>query len=120
MSDEKVIHAFKAPEDIPPCPMDVKSSSPVYHCSHPSLEIDTHERSIRCTKCGAMLDPFDYLAKNGLSIQEAWRNHDLMRRRIREMHESIERLTKEEKRLKAAIRRAKEKMPVQLDVRGKL
>ena len=120
MTDDKVIHAFKAPGDVPECPIDVVSSSSVYHCSHQSLEIDTHERTIRCSKCGAVLDPFNYLATNGRAIKLAWQDHDAVRRRVGEMRESIERLAREEKRLKAAVKRAREKLPVQLDVRGKI
>lgn len=116
--NEKVIHAFKAADDLPPCPIQVKSSSPVYHCDHRSLQIDVHERSIRCDACGAVLDPFSYLVKNGQSLQMAWQDYRAVRERVKSLNESIERLVREEKRLKALIRRTKDKLPERLDVRG--
>ncbi|ULU26613.1 hypothetical protein [Dyella terrae] len=118
MSDEKVIHIFKPSDDLPPCPMEVKSSSPVFHCNHRSLQIDTHERTVRCDACCAMLDPFDYIARNGQSLQMAWRDYRIVRDRIKALNESVERLAREEKRLKASIRRTKQKIPDRLDVRG--
>lgn len=118
MSDEKVIHAFRPADDLPACPIDVTSSSPVYHCEHRSLQIDLHERTVRCDACGAMLDPFNYLARNGQSLQMAWRDYRSVRNRIKALNESIERLVREEKRLKAAVKRAKDKVPDRLDVRG--
>lgn len=118
MSDEKIIHVFRQADDLPPCPMDVTSSSPVYHCDHRQLQIDTHDRTVRCDACGATLDPFTYLARNGQSLQMAWRDYRAVRDRIKALNESIERLMREEKRLKAAVKRAKDRLPDRLDVRG--
>jgi hypothetical protein len=120
MSDEKIIqHAFGAAKELPDCPIRVESSSPIFHCNHPALAIDTHERAIRCAKCDAVLDPFDYLANCGRSIQMAWRDYKYTRAEITRLNESVDRLKREEKRLKASIRRQQQKAPI-LDVRGGL
>lgn len=116
MSDDKVIRPFDKVAEIPACPIEVKSSSPVFHCSHGQLEIDVYERTVRCSQCGAMLDPFDYLAKQGQELKFMWGRYREVKKRIHELNESVDRLAREEKRLKASIRRNKEKLPV-LDVR---
>ena len=116
MSDEKVVHAFGKATDVPDCPIKITSTSPVFHCSHGRLEIDTHERAIRCAECGAALDAFDYLTRQGQELNFMWVQYRHVKQRIKALNESVDRLAREEKRLKASIRRAKEKLPV-LDVR---
>ena len=116
------IRSLPGVESIPECPMELISShnKQLYHCDHASLIIDVHERSIRCAKCGASLDPFDYLAGTGQQIQRAWADYKSVRSRIQDFNESIARLQREEKRLKALVKRLQDKSATKLDVRGGL
>lgn len=116
MSDDKVVHAFGTAADVSDCPIKLTSSSRVFHCSHGQLEIDQHERTIRCADCGAMLDAFNYLVNQGQELRFMWQRYREVKQRITALNESVDRLAREEKRLKASIRRNKEKLPV-LDVR---
>lgn len=119
MSDDNKITQLHKADALPECPIRVHSTSPVYHCGHNALVIDSHERSIRCAKCDAVLDPFDYLASCGRNIQLAWRDYKYMRDEIRKLNESVGRLKREERRLKASIKRQQQKTTV-LDVRDGL
>lgn len=119
MSEDNVISAF-AGRELPPCPMTVTNSTNNLICNHPSLLIDTHDRSIRCAKCNAVLDAFNYLATNGASIQRAWAEARFVRSEIEKLNESVDRLKREEKRLKALVRRLQDKSASRLDVRGGL
>jgi|SRR5690348_14446423 len=114
--DGKVVLAFGSATEVPDCPIKLTNSSPVFHCRHGQLEIDVHERSIRCAECGATLDAFDYLAVQGGELNFMWQRYREVKQSIHRLNESVDRLTREEKRLKASIRRNKEKLPV-LDVR---
>ena len=116
------IRSLPGVEGIPECPMELVSSrsKQIYYCDHPSLIIDVHERSIRCAKCDAALDPFDYLERSGNQIQRAWDDYKAVRRRISDFNESIARLQREEKRLKALVKRLQDKSATKLDVRGGL
>lgn len=120
MSDN--IRSLPGVEGIPDCPMELVSSrsKQIFYCDHPSLIIDVHERSIRCAKCDAALDAFDYLASTGQQIQCAWADYKAVRNRINDFNESIARLQREEKRLKALVKRLQDKTASKLDVRGGL
>ena len=116
------IRSLPGVEGIPECPMELVSSrsKAIYHCEHASLIIDAHERSIRCAKCDAALDPFNYLASTAQHIQCAWRDYKSVRSRISDFNESITRLQREEKRLKALVKRLQDKSATRVEVRGNL
>lgn len=118
MNEDKIM-AFPKADALPECPVKVTSSAQQY-CRHPSIVIDVHDRSIRCSKCDAALEAFDYLTQNGAEIQRAWADHKAMQRRVGELNESVVKLLREEKRLKALVRRLQDKTATKLDVRGGL
>jgi hypothetical protein len=111
------VRVLKIAGELPDCPVTIKHQ-PFGFCNHASLVIDEHEREIRCAKCNAALDPFDYLHKNGAQIQSAWRNYKFVRNRIDELNVSVDKLRAEEKRLKASVRRLQAKPGVTLNTRG--
>jgi hypothetical protein len=120
MSDEKVIHAFPAnelPENlmaIEPKPVGVP-----YFCDHPAVRLNEHNRTVNCAKCGASLDPFNFLRNEARTIQRAWENHRAAQQKVNELNARIEALTKEEKRLRAQVKRLQEKSGEVLQVRGR-
>src|SRR6185312_10759448 len=107
VSDEKVVHAFPGSE-LPENPMQIERSK-VMFCSHENIRLVEHDRTVHCVKCGATLDPFNFLFNNALVIRQAWTNHRLANEKVRELSDRIGALMKEEKRLRALVKRLQEK-----------
>ena len=120
MSDDNVIHAFK-PAELPEQTLAIEKhppGKPIY-CDHGSLRIDAFDRTIACAKCGQMLGPFDFLHKSAHVINRAWQDHASVRRDMSDMQDRVTALKKEEKRLKAMVKRLGDKTETVIDVRGK-
>lgn len=120
MSDEKVIHAFRGSE-LPENPLQIEPRDPrlPYYCEHADVRLNEHDRTIHCAKCGAALDPFNFVRDNARTIQRAWDNHRTANAKVRELSERIGVLAKEEKRLRAQVKRLQDKSGEVLSVRGK-
>jgi hypothetical protein len=90
-------------------------------CRHEAVLIDVHTRSIRCAevKCGAVLDPFDFLVSNARTVSSAWSNYHEMQRRVSELAERVHELKKEEQRLRAMVKRLQDKTGAVMSMRGK-
>mgnify|MGYP000328965747 FL=1 len=89
-------------------------------CSHEAVTLDEHTRTIVCAnvKCGAVLDPFNFLANQGNTIQRAWSAYRQAMQQANEVAERVSVLKKEEQRLRAMVKRLQEKVPV-LNTRGR-
>ena len=118
MSDDNVIQAFRLASPLPECGVQVQPDRS--YCRHPAILIDEHCRSITCKKCGGALDAFDYLRQNGRELQRMWSDYKLVEERVKAMQSSIETLLREEKRLKASVRRLRDRAGDALDVRKPL
>jgi len=90
-------------------------------CSHPAIVLDHHTRSVHCAdlKCGAVLDPFNYLLNNANTLQRAWSNYREASRQASEAAERVSVLKKEEQRLRAMVKRLQEKSGAVVNVRAK-
>lgn len=119
MSDDNVIHAFGKADELPENLLQVRRD-PTMYCAHASILLDEHDRSVQCCKCGATLDAFDFLRLNGLHIQMAWQNYRQAKSHVEALNESVSKLQREEKRLKALVKRLQDKTGAKLDVRGPL
>ena len=119
MSDNIVVHAFPAAE-MPENLMAIAPRSPgvPYFCGHEAVTLDEHARMINCSRCGATLEPFNFLQSNARTIQMAWHNYRDATNKLAELNERITILGKEEKRLRAQVKRLQEKTGGVLDVRG--
>lgn len=119
MSADNVIHAFKSAE-LPEQTLVIEKppAGKPYFCAHDSLRIDAHERVVNCAKGGQTLDPFDFLLSNAVTLQRAWQDHASVKRDLGEILDRVTELKKEEKRLRAQIKRLDGKVTV-VDVRGK-
>lgn len=93
--------------------------APWSYCSHQAIRLNEHARSVNCVKCQAVLDPFEFLKYNALSLQSAWQRHDEVRRKIAELMARVDALSKEEKRLRATVKRLNEKSGETVLVRSK-
>lgn len=91
-----------------------------FYCEHPAIRLDAHERMVHCTKCGARLDPFDFLHSNARTITSAWHNYDQAKAQVRDIAERISVLKKEEKRLRGVVKRLQDKSGEVLSVRPKI
>lgn len=119
MSDEsKVVKAFPMAE-LPENPLQIESRNPhsPYFCKHDSVRLNEHERTIHCACCGAALDPFDFVLDNAKTIQRAWEGYRITTNMISELNQRVDVLKKEEKRIRAQIKRLNDKSGI-ISVRG--
>lgn len=74
-------------------------------CGHHQILLDQGRRMIECSKCGQVIDPFEYL----LDWAYGDRNLNYIRSRIREeikeIHPILEELKKDERNTRARIKR---------------
>lgn len=76
------------------------------YCRHPGMYVNEQERQCRCQKCGAVLDPFDYLLSVAKRETTMAGNINALREEERSRRENIEKLIVIERNAKARIRRA--------------
>lgn len=110
--NDKVVHAFPT-SDLPENLMQIepRKASAVFFCSHEAIRIDPHDRLVFCVRCDATLDPFNYLLKNADQIRTAWDNYKQAKLKVDDLHERIQVLSKEERRLKDRVKRLQDKFP---------
>lgn len=116
MSDN--VKQFPGAEPLPANPVTLEVP-PFGHCAHDLITLDGHNRTVRCTTCSKVLDPFNFLKDNAATLQVAWRNYRMVVEQVRQKNETVEILAKEEKRLKALIKRHKEKVEPAIDIKGR-
>jgi cell shape-determining protein MreC len=117
MSDN--VRAFPGNSELPENPLQM--TPPRYgFCAHASIVLDDHTRSLSCSdpKCGAVLDPFDYLRQNASTLQRAWSNYRHVNAQAHEIAERVSVLKKEEQRLRAMLKRLQEKTGAVISTRG--
>ena len=122
MSDEGNVTRFPGSpgvQELPENPLQL-APRPFKYCGHDAVLLDEHSRTVTCTECGALLDPFDYLRSNARTISSAWALHAHMRQEIAVLVERVDTLKKEEKRLRAMVKRLQEKSGAVLATRGKV
>jgi len=116
MSDDKVLQ-FPGGGELPEQTILIERDQHRY-CNHEKISLDPHARAVICVICGATLDPFDFLVKNGITLQRAWSDHKSVKAKISELMGRVMFLKKQKASLEASVRRLKDKVPV-LDTRGK-
>lgn len=118
MSDDKVVRAFpvaEIPENL--LAIEPRGAGVPYFCAHESVSLNEHDRVVNCARCGATLDPFNFLLSNARTIQMAWQNYREAQRKVSELNERIAVLAKEEKRLRAQVKRLQDKTGGVLNLR---
>lgn len=67
------VQRFPGATALPDNPMELAPRRPGW-CNHNAVTLDEHTRTVTCAdpKCGAVLDPFNFLASNAHTIQRAW------------------------------------------------
>lgn len=80
------------------------------NCKHYSIEIDEQRREITCTRCGATLDPFDWLLAVALREENIAQRANWMEVEIRSARKGLAALKKEERLTKARLRNARRQL----------
>ena len=109
------ITQFPGAGELPPCPLQIKRAQGF--CTHPEIRLDDHTRTVECVQCGATLDPFDFLRKNAITLQQAWISHSVLKQDVDRLVERVTALKKEEAKLKARIATAKKKVGGEVVIR---
>ena len=115
MSDN-IIHAFPA-KVLPDCPVDVER--PSVWCLHPAITIVEHDRLVICSKCGAAIDPYEYLRSQALAIRRGWDAYRMVMHQEKQKRDQVEQLDKVRKRLAAQVKRLQAQAPgVSVDLKS--
>lgn len=115
---DNVVRAFPAaemPENL--LAIEQRPAGVPYFCNHEAVTLNEHDRVVNCTRCGATLDPFSFLMSNARTIQMAWSNYKEAKHKVAELHDRIAMLAKEEKRLRAQVKRLQDKTGGVLNLR---
>lgn len=110
MSTDKVVSPFPArdmPENL--LAIEPRNSAVPYFCTHEAVTLNAHDRTVNCARCNATLEPFNFLMDNARTIHMAWQNYREARTRVSDLNDSIAILAKEEKRLRAQVKRLQKK-----------
>jgi hypothetical protein len=89
---------------------------PGKHCRHAQVLVCTEQRRVECGTCGAVLDPFDVV--HGFASKE--RHFRQWEKEALDEAAKVERLKKEEKRIKARLGTARTRLPPEAPVDGEL
>ena len=112
-----VIRAFPGAE-IPEQPVVLEREWHSF-CAHEQIALNEHSRTVRCTKCEKVFDPFSFLQNDVAKLQQAWQRHKEVRASLDDLIQRVEALKKEEARLKARIKTARPKAEPVIDVRNR-
>lgn len=110
MSTNDNVTAFPGMHDTPDNPMQMAPRQPGW-CRHDAVILDEHTRTIQCAdpKCGAVLDPFNFLKNQAHTISSAWHAYSQRMRQANEVADRVTVLKREEQRLRAMVKRLQEK-----------
>lgn len=99
--------SFPGSGELPENPLQIERTRGF--CAHDAVRLDEHSRTVTCTACNAVLDPFDFLRSNALTLKNAWDSHRYVSQQLRELQDRVTTLKREEARLKARIKTAQAK-----------
>lgn len=84
------------------------------YCRHDSVWVDEKERTLRCRRCDAMVEPFNYILHLCETENRYTENVRHLRREEKQRRQNIEKLILIERNAKSRIRRAGHKAPLPL------
>lgn len=116
--NDKVVQAFPG---LPENPLQIeKVTRTPFYCQHEAIRINSHERTVHCATCNAALDPFDFLLNSAATLRRAWENHKSASTMVAELNDRVMFLKKEEKRLRAQVKRLQDKTGEVVQYRGEV
>lgn len=83
-------------------------------CTHDAVLVNDKERTLRCRRCEALLDPFDYVVSLCDTESRYIENVKYLRREEKQRRQNIEKLIQIERNAKARIRNSGHKAPLPL------
>lgn len=113
------ITPFPGRAELPENPITLVAR-PLGFCHHAAIELDEHSRTVRCAdpKCGAVLDPFDFLRHNAILLRRAWAAHREVSQKASEVAARVTALKAEEKRLRGRVATLQKKPGLVVNTRG--
>ncbi len=84
------------------------------YCIHDSVLVDEKERTLRCRRCNAMVEPFNYILHLCDTESRYIQNLKYLRQEEKQRRHNIEKLIQIEKNATARIRKAGYKDPLPL------
>lgn len=73
-------------------------------CAHKLIEIDVHEREIRCRKCDAKIDSFDWLVSQAQQQVNVAMDADILTKDVASLNEQKSRLLKDLSKMKTELK----------------
>lgn len=83
-------------------------------CSHSAVWVNQKARTVKCRRCDALLDPFNYILTLCDQESKYVENVKHLRREEKQRRQNIEKLIQIERNAKARIRKAGNKSPLPL------
>ncbi len=84
------------------------------YCHHDSVLVDEKERTLRCRRCDALVEPFDYILHLCDTESRYIQNVKYLRQEESQRRQNIAKLVQIEKNAKARIRKTAYKDPLPL------
>ncbi|EMH4161637.1 hypothetical protein RJ498_000853 [Pluralibacter gergoviae] len=91
-----------------------KEGAEKLYCRHDSVLVDEKERTLRCRRCGALVEPFNYILHLCDTESRYVENVKYLRREEKQRRQNIEKLIQIERNAKARIRKSGNKEPLPL------
>ncbi|KOQ95777.1 hypothetical protein [Pluralibacter gergoviae] len=91
-----------------------KENAGKLYCRHDSVLVDEKERTLRCRRCDALVEPFNYILHLCDTESRYVENVKYLRREEKQRRQNIEKLIQIERNAKARIRKAGHKEPLPL------
>ncbi len=91
-----------------------RESAGKIYCIHDSVLVDEKERTLRCRRCDALVDPFNYILHLCDTESRYIQNVKYLRQEESQRRQNIEKLIQIEKNAKARIRKTGHKEPLPL------
>ncbi|WP_437609640.1 hypothetical protein [Erwinia sp. V71] len=84
------------------------------YCHHDAVLVDEKERTLRCRRCNALVEPFNYILHLCETENRYLQNVKHLRREETQRRQNIEKLIQIERNAKARIRKTGHKDPLPL------
>lgn len=85
-----------------------------HFCLHDAVLVDEKERTLRCRRCNALVEPFNYIIHLCDVESRYWQNVKQLRREETQRRQNIEKLIQIERNAKSRIRKSGHKDPLPL------
>jgi len=78
------------------------------YCNHTAVMVDEKTRTIECSNCGIILDPFEYLKETCYQEESAFTRYQVLKNEVSKLEVRWSNLTKEVERLNLIKKKIKQ------------